>query len=222
MQSAKQYLFPVFTVGKDLTVMNSIKIIKNERGTSSIFIVIILLCLLTFGILSMMSSFADLKLARKAETWVNTYYQLDNQGNIFISEVDLCLQNARDDSQDFMQNSAISFEKQGEIGSLLSGLGPFASPDTIYMLFAWQALNSAGYQTIPSTPEQILSLPAQNLVVNKLFSAPSGNATQNLTVSIVMIPWSEQQIKRYQVLEWVQWQDQIHVPEDSMRLWQGD
>jgi len=203
-------------------------VLKEEKGSSSIFIVIILLCLLTFGVLSLMSSYSDLKLARKAETWVTTYYQLDNEGSIFMSRVDNCLQTARVNYNDFRATGIIpagSDEAQDHISAYISGLGANGSPDRLYMLFALQALKASGYQTIPETPEQLMAvnvLDYNSMIVKKNFSAVSGNATQNLTVAIGMIPWSQQQTKRYQVIEWKQWQDQIQVPEESMVIWQGD
>lgn len=207
--------------------MSPMRILKDERGSSSIFIVIILLCLLTFGVLSLMSSYADLKLARKSENWVNTYYILDNQGALLVSDVDHCLQTARENTQLYKQTGMVPDHLDGDqirIRPFLARLGPAGSTDQIYFLFAWQALNLAGYQTMPETPEEIMELhdmDQHSLIMQETFHAVSGSATHNLTVTLGVIPWSGQQTKRYDILEWLQWQDQIQVPGDGIKIWPG-
>ena len=55
---------------------------KNQpamQGSASVLIILVMLSLSAFGVLSMMSAYADLKLARKNADFVTQYYALDAQ-----------------------------------------------------------------------------------------------------------------------------------------------
>jgi len=49
----------------------------SAMGASSILMIFVVLCLTTFGILSMMTSHSDLKLSKKAHAAVENYYDAD-------------------------------------------------------------------------------------------------------------------------------------------------
>jgi hypothetical protein len=53
-----------------------------------------MLTLIVFGVLAMMSSYADLKLAQKSGDWTRSYYSLDGKGDILVQRIDACLMNA--------------------------------------------------------------------------------------------------------------------------------
>ncbi|MDR1615550.1 MAG: hypothetical protein LBR98_00800 [Syntrophomonadaceae bacterium] len=206
------------------------KILKNEKGSSSIFIVIILFCLLTFGLLSLMSSYADLKLADKSESWVLTYYNLDNQGSVFLQEVDNYLHTAKDYTLSYLNGSPVvagdeAAAQQAGLEALLASAGVssvYYSEDQIFLVFAQQILQQAGYQTQPETIGQILSSRAfdgYSLTVEHNFSSSAENNAHNLAIELGVIPLSQADSLLYKILRWQQWQNQIDVEGDSFKLW---
>lgn len=52
--------------------------IKSEKGSSSVLVVMIMLLMITFGVLAMMSSYSNLKIARKHAEWTKDYYSLES------------------------------------------------------------------------------------------------------------------------------------------------
>lgn len=54
------------------------KMLVSERGSSSVLVIMIMLLLITFGVLAMMSSYSNLKIARKHADWTKGYYALEN------------------------------------------------------------------------------------------------------------------------------------------------
>ncbi len=58
--------------------IDNIKMLNSERGSSSVLVIMIMLLLITFGVLAMMSSYSNLKIARKHADWTKGYYALEN------------------------------------------------------------------------------------------------------------------------------------------------
>lgn len=61
---------------------------KMNIGTSSLILIFIVLCLATFGLLSLTSAKGDLNLARKGASSAHTYYRADGDGEEFLKMVD--------------------------------------------------------------------------------------------------------------------------------------
>lgn len=64
-------------------------------GASSIMMVFVVLCLTTFGMLSMLTSRADLRLSRKNRDAVEAFYAADADGAACLRDIDVCLIQAR-------------------------------------------------------------------------------------------------------------------------------
>jgi hypothetical protein len=71
--------------------MKTLKLLKSNKGSSSILLILILITLVVLGVTALVSSFADLKLARKNAEWMKNYYQLDSEAEKFVSNMDSCL-----------------------------------------------------------------------------------------------------------------------------------
>jgi len=67
-----------------LRCKNTIKLHKTNRvkGSSSVLVIMIMLLLITFGVLAMMSSYSNLKIARKNADWTQGYYKLESAGEL--------------------------------------------------------------------------------------------------------------------------------------------
>ncbi len=71
-------------------------IIKPIRisGSSSVLVIMIMLLLITFGVLAMMSSYSNLKIAQKKADWTKDYYQLESIAEEGVSHFKVSFENA--------------------------------------------------------------------------------------------------------------------------------
>lgn len=67
---------------------------KMNIGATSLILIFIVLCLSTFGLLSLSSARGDWSLAEKNAGAVRTYYEADAKGEQFVRMVDQVLQDA--------------------------------------------------------------------------------------------------------------------------------
>lgn len=63
------------------------KVYKDESGSSSVLVILVMLLLITFGVLAMMSSYSNLKIARKNASWTQGYYLLESQAALDYKKV---------------------------------------------------------------------------------------------------------------------------------------
>ena len=64
-------------------------------GASSVLMIFVVLCLTTFGILSLLSARADLRLSRKTEETTTAYYAADVRTEQLLQQADNCLLDVR-------------------------------------------------------------------------------------------------------------------------------
>jgi hypothetical protein len=86
-----------------------VKYLKSNKGSASVLVILIMLTLIVFGVLAMMSSFADLKLAQKSGDWIKNYYSLDGKGDTLVQKIDECLIHAETEANLYIKNK--SYEK---------------------------------------------------------------------------------------------------------------
>lgn len=67
------------------TTIKSIDI-RDERGSSSVLVIMIMLLLISFGVLTMMSSYSNLKMARKNAEWTKDFYALESLAQKSVAE----------------------------------------------------------------------------------------------------------------------------------------
>lgn len=67
------------------------KYVNNERGSSSILVVLVFLMLGIFSVLGMMSSYSEYKLALKNAEWNREYYILEGKAQAFTAGMDKLL-----------------------------------------------------------------------------------------------------------------------------------
>lgn len=70
---------------------------RMNIGTTSLILIFIVLCLSTFGLLSLSNARGDLNLAEKNAAAVRTYYEADAQGELFVQMVDQALRDTGGD-----------------------------------------------------------------------------------------------------------------------------
>ena len=75
--------------------MQQKRIFNMGTGVSSILMVFAMLCITTFGILSLVSANADYKLAKKNQEAAEAYYEADRHASEMLAELDSLIASAR-------------------------------------------------------------------------------------------------------------------------------
>lgn len=84
-------------------------------GAASLVLIFIVLCLATFGLLSLSSAKGDLSLAERQAEAVSAYYEADSKGQEWVRQVDAVLQEEMGHSDDSSSASDAVKARLGEI-----------------------------------------------------------------------------------------------------------
>lgn len=95
---------------------------KVNIGASSLILIFIVLCMATFGLLSISSAQGDLKLAGRNGEAVRAYYEADSRGQQWLKEVDQVLTEEMGEEKDSTQCSLDIKDRLGELYDRESGL----------------------------------------------------------------------------------------------------
>lgn len=95
---------------------------KVNIGASSLILIFIVLCMATFGLLSLSSAQGELNLARRNAESVKGYYEADNKGQQWLKKVDSILKEEMGRSQDSDQCSLGIKDRLGDLYDRESGL----------------------------------------------------------------------------------------------------
>ncbi len=123
-----------------------IKPICSERGSSSVLVIMIMLLLITFGVLAMMSSYSNLKIARKHAQWTSDYYQLESIADSDFKSFEQLFDRAIEDTQSHFVNNVLD---PSTLTDLPEGIKANLSEDeaAIDKLFLYHLYD--GYMTAP-------------------------------------------------------------------------
>lgn len=139
-------------------------------GIPSLLLIFLILCLVTFSVLSLSSASADEKLSRKIADRTTEYYEASNTANDTLSDIDLYLEKVYGESQSrdeyykkirlaFSESEDIQFSRESSIPSLawqttlngtqvlsvrLSLPYPDGAGDTYYEIEEWKVINTDG------------------------------------------------------------------------------
>lgn len=145
-------------------------------GGSSILMIFVLLCLVTFSVLSYVSANADYKLTKKAAQSVTRYYEADAQAETRLALIDETLKKIADQTPKdtepaayyqkvsdalfemdgvsaVVQDDQLTIQYQVEIDDhralqvSLQPLFPIESPEKRYVLTAWQVIQTAEWES---------------------------------------------------------------------------
>lgn len=95
---------------------------KVNIGASSLILIFIVLCMATFGLLSLSSAQGDLKLAGRNGEAVRAYYEADSRGQQWLKEVDQVLTEEMGEGKDSTQCSLDIKDRLGELYDRETGL----------------------------------------------------------------------------------------------------
>lgn len=78
-----------------------------ERGSSSVLVIMVMLLLITFGVLAMMSSYSNLKIAKKNAEWSRDFYALESIAELDMMTFKTIFNEAQDQSSVIYNNGTI-------------------------------------------------------------------------------------------------------------------
>lgn len=113
-------------------------------GTSSILLVFVLLCMVTFAALSFVSANADYKLSRSLETRTTQYYTVSNDAERRLSEIEDVLAEVKGQAADFGEYKALVQEiletgtGTGSGGDLIRAEVSYKKSDESWAALCWQ------------------------------------------------------------------------------------
>ena len=106
----------------------------SNRGSSSVLVILIMVMLVVLGLLALMSTWSELKLARKNASWSTAYYSLDSEAEARLAELDSCLQDADESAGNYIMTK--DYERPE------SSYLPSALQQSVHN--GWQAAQSSG------------------------------------------------------------------------------
>lgn len=150
---------------------------KVSIGASSLILIFIVLCMATFGLLSLSSAQGDLKLARRNADAVKGYYEADNKGQQWLKGVDEVLKEEMGKGQDSTQCSLEIKDRLGDLYDRETGLISTDIPmdrgrslrielvlmcgEKRYEVKSWYVYNSEEYEIDTSMPVWGGQVPAE-------------------------------------------------------------
>jgi hypothetical protein len=111
MKQNKNYLLKSSPLGFDRLSL------ANNRGASSVLVLLVLLMLVVFGVLALVSSGANLRLAKKNGETVQAWYSLDRTAEIQVAEVVKTVRNSFEKTQDYIASRTFLSENDAILSS---------------------------------------------------------------------------------------------------------
>lgn len=133
--------------------------VKNKKGpafglnigSSSILLIFLILCLVSFATLSIVSAHADSKLSRKVLDRTTGYYEACNEAEIALANIDSTLSTVYRESADSKayfeavghhKSYAIPISELQTLHVTIEILYPENANDTFYRITSWQVVNT--------------------------------------------------------------------------------
>lgn len=144
-------------------------------GTSSILLIFVLLCMITFAVLSLVSARSDYRLSQKNAEHIQDYYQAENKANEILLTIDQCLEEQYTlygNTEEYLQHvksaledtEAVTFTSEQELefhvpagtkqelyAALLLPQEP-KEGDSYYQIKSWKIINTETWQQEETLP----------------------------------------------------------------------
>lgn len=89
---------------------------KVRLGSVSILLTVILLCVAVLAVLSITSARAEQVMTNRYAEWTNQYYELQSEGQIYLSKADtLIRENGFESAVDLLKAEGAELDKEGRI-----------------------------------------------------------------------------------------------------------
>lgn len=125
-------------------------------GSASIMLIFVILCLISFAVLSIVSANADNKLTRKVLERTTAYYEACNDAEAALAGVDNTLQNiyaSSESEEDYFKavghskSYAIPISELQTLQVTIEILYPVSDDDTFYRITSWQVITNDAPET---------------------------------------------------------------------------
>ena len=164
---------------------------RSRRGMASAMIIMLLVLLIFFGVLSLVTTAADLRLAQKRADWNKEYYQADNAATQMVAELD-------------------TYCRSLEPVSLQSG-----TLDGLLDTWLAKAANVSDFElTRGETADAPLVLTA------RIAENPDLGQGIDLQLRLLPV-MAGQNFVQIEITEWVQWQPSIDYSGSEGGVWKG-
>lgn len=130
-------------------------------GSSSILLIFVILCLVSFAALSIVSANADYKLSNKILTRTQSYYDACNQAEASIADIDITLRSVYEtalDEEEYFQtvghskSYAIPISDIQTLNINITLLYPASKEGLFYQIDNWQVINTGDLEYDDSLP----------------------------------------------------------------------
>lgn len=106
------------------------QVLIDEKGSSSVLVVLTLLMLVLFGVLGMISSFSDYKIAQKNAAWTKDYYAFESIANEQLEKMDAAILVKKEEARVIFElwkagksfDAGVPKSVQRELAQMLSGI----------------------------------------------------------------------------------------------------
>jgi|GEM_PF-1429522 len=166
--------------------------IRSRRGMASALIIMLLVLLIFFGVLSLVTTAADFRLARKRADWNAAYYKADSAAVNVLASLDRQMVSLGPDDLQAVQLTAL-------LGNTL---------DSEPNVQSWQVSPSA------DGTDETLILDA--IVINNDFGG------QGITIRLLIRTGVLQSgTQRISIVRWSQWQQEFDTSASEGGIWKG-
>lgn len=163
--------------------------LKKENGATSIFVIILMVVLIVFGLAALTTSLASLKLSNKNTIWVKEYYLLEGEAESYLAMIDSTLKTAAKEAV---------VESNGNLNEYIN----------LYYNKTWSMLDELSRYT-----SEIKVFRDSNRVT---FTVREDKEAfpKNISVVLQIIEPSTEDNQYYKILQWKEWQNQFEYDQD--------
>jgi Tfp pilus assembly protein PilX len=79
------------------------KALSNQKGASSVLVMLVMLVLVVFGVAALTTALASLRLGQKAADWSDAYYRAEGEAARHWAQIDAAVSRADEDALPFRQ-----------------------------------------------------------------------------------------------------------------------
>ena len=184
---------------------STIKTFK-ENGSSSVLVIMIMLLLITFGVLAMMSSYSNLKIAQKKADWTKEYYQLDSISEEGVSQFKVNFDNALAELIQMSEIDQLNPEFLAQLPAELSE-AVIEDPQTLKRnVEKWHEVEDDLFlhilnQKVNQQKNNIVSLSFEDHVFDYLFMDSETNRQMLVSIEVI-IDQTHIKDSNYEIIQW--------------------
>jgi len=197
--------------------------LSNNKGASSILVIILMVVLMIFGLAILTTSLANQRLATKKRAWLVDYYQLEGAVEITLAHIDEQLQSSYLHTNDYLSTNNYITDYLLD-APVISEQSPYLQA-LVYMDYVTEALTN--YTTLPNSTCSFTFQPSTYNYQEVLNGKPIQPSTLifdqvldtdttlpypkhiQVTLSILslnQISLQENTFKPYQIIQYLEWQ----------------